>query len=214
MSINVMITDDHPLVAQGLQQLLQPCRHIKVIHTFKSGQTLLNGLKKSVPDVLLLDYQLSDHTANELVPQILKSYPGLRILILSSTESAFYVKSMMQLGCMGYLLKSTADDKMLIKAIETVHNGQIFLDAALKENMLLGMLKPKQQLNAAQPILTLREKEILQLIVEEYRNQEIADKLFLSLRTIEAHRYNLLQKLKVKNTVGLVKMAIQMGLVE
>ncbi len=214
MPIKVMITDDHPLVAQGLQQLLKPCRHIKVVATFRNGKTLLTGLKKSLPDVLLLDYQLPDHTANELAPQILKAYPGVRILVLSSTESSFYVKSMMQLGCMGYLLKSTTDDQMLIQAIETVHAGQLFLDPALKESMLLGMLKPRQQPGMAQPSLTLREKEILQLIVEEYSNQEIADRLFLSLRTIEAHRYNLLQKLNVKNTVGLVKLAIQMGLVE
>ncbi len=214
MPVKVIITDDHPLVAKGIQQLLKPYKHIKVVQTFRNGQALLNGLKKGVPDVLLLDYQLPDYTANELVAIILKDYPELRVLILSSTESSFYVKSMMQSGCMGYLLKSTTDDTMLIKAIDTVYEGQIFLDPELKENILMGLFKHKQPANLTRPSLTIREKEILQLIVDEYRNQEIADKLFLSLRTIEAHRYNLLQKLNVKNTVGLVKMAIQMGLVE
>jgi len=214
MPIKVAITDDHPLVVEGLQNVLRAHPNISVIATYSSGDALLKGIKKEVPDVLLLDFQLPDKAGNELAHILVEAYPELRILVLSSMESAFHVKSMLQQGCMGYLLKSTTDHQMLIQAIEAVYAGKLFLDPSLKEELLYDMVKAKQRNEKAQFRLTLREKEILQLIVAEYSNPEIADKLFLSLRTVEAHRYNLLQKLKVKNTVGLVKVAIQMGLIE
>jgi DNA-binding NarL/FixJ family response regulator len=214
MPIKVAITDDHPLVVEGLQNVLRSHPDIVVINTYSNGAALLEGLKKEVPDVLLLDFQLPDKLGNELAHILIETYPEIRILVLSSMESAFHVKSMLQQGCMGYLLKSTTNHEMLIQAIEAVYTGKLFLDPALKEDLLYDMVKTKQRSEKNQFKLTIREKEILQLIVAEYSNPEIADKLFLSLRTVEAHRYNLLQKLQVKNTVGLVKVAIQMGLVE
>lgn len=214
MPIKVAITDDHPLVVEGLQNVLRAHPGITVIGTFANGEALLKGLKKEVPDILLLDFQLPDKQGIELAPILAEAYPGMRILVLSSMESAFHVKSMLQQGCMGYLLKSTTNHQMLVEAIETVYAGKLFLDPSLKEELLYDMVKTKQRGEKAQLRLTMREKEVLQLIVAEYSNPEIADKLFLSLRTVEAHRYNLLQKLNVKNTVGLVKVAIQMGLIE
>ncbi len=214
MSIRVTITDDHPLVIEGLEHALHAHPAIRVISTYADGNALLQGLKKETPDVLLLDIQMPGQAGNELARVLQKTYPEMRILVLSSMETPFHVKGMMQQGCMGYLLKSTTDRKVLAHAIEEVYAGRIFLDPSLKEELLHGMLKVKQRAEKNQTRLTLREKEILQLIVAEHSNQEIADRLFLSLRTVEAHKYNLLQKLDVKNTVGLVKMAIQMGLIE
>jgi len=214
MSIRVAITDDHPLVIEGLENVLRAHPGIRVISTYGNGNALLEGLKKEVPDVLLLDIQLPGKSGSELAQLLTKAYPDMRILVLSSMDTSFHVKGMIQQGCMGYLLKSTTDRKVLVQAIEQVHAGQMFLDPSLKEDLLYGMLKARQRAGKLQPRLTLREKEILQLIIAENSNQEIADRLFLSLRTIEAHKYNLLQKLHVKNTVGLVKVAIQMGLIE
>lgn len=214
MPIKVAITDDHPLVIEGLQNALSAFPKIEITDVYSSANALLKGLKKSVPDVLLLDIQLSDTPGNELAPVLIETYPQLRILVLSSMDATSYVKDMMQHGCMGYLLKSNTDRKMLAQAIEQVYAGKLFLDPSLKEDLLYGMLKEQKSVKVTRPKLTLREQEILQLIVAEHSNQEIADKLFLSLRTIEAHRYNLIQKLNVKNTVGLVKAAMQMGLVD
>jgi len=214
MPINVAITDDHPLVAEGLCNVLNSTLNISVSATYSNGDSLLKGLQKEQPDVLLLDMQLPDQSGSELAMYIRKNYPELPILILSGLDSAILVKNMMQLGCKGYLLKSTADKSILTEAIEQVYyTGETYLDPSLKEGLLSDLLKPKRQ--KKQPLkLSKREKEILELVVEEYRNPEIAAKLHLSLRTIENHKYNLFQKLNVKNSVGLIKVAIQRGLLQ
>lgn len=214
MSIKLAITDDHPLAINGIRNMLEPYKQVEIIAVYTSGDALLEGLKNEQPDVLLLDILLPDKTGKELVPIILASYPAVRILTLTSLDASTHVKGMMRRGCLGYLLKNT-DESTLIQAIEQVYRGLEFIEPSLKEQMLHNILKGKRQHESnAAPMLTQREKEILALIVAECTSQEIADKLFLSLRTVEGHRLNLIQKLDVKNTVGLVKMAMQMGLVE
>jgi DNA-binding NarL/FixJ family response regulator len=118
---------------------------------------------------------------------------------------------MMQNGCKGYLLKNI-DQKILIEAIETVYRGEQYIEASLKEELLNNMLKLKTNRPSTLPDLTPREKDVLLLIVEEYTSVEIAEKLFLGRRTVEKYRLQLLQKLQVKNTAGLVKIALKMGL--
>jgi DNA-binding NarL/FixJ family response regulator len=117
------------------------------------------------------------------------------------------VKKMLKMGCMGYILKDS-DDVTILKAIETVQNGGQFLSPLLQQQLVEDMFGGKRKNNH----LTRREKEILQLIVHEHTNQEIADKLFISLHTVENHRISLLHKLEVKNTAGLVKVALETGL--
>lgn len=211
MPIKIAIADDHPLVIDGLQNAIGPYPEFEIIGTYNNGNALLASLQQKQPDVLLLDIQMPGKTGSELVPIVAQKYPDIKILILSGMESSTFVKSMLKQGCMGYILKNTTNQNILIEAINKVYQGQIFVDASLKEEFLFRILKEKKKEEAATPLLTRREKEILQLIVSEYSNQEIADKLYLSLRTVENHRYNLLQKLNAKNTVGLVKIAMQMG---
>ena len=211
MIIKVAIIDNHPLAIKGVQGMLAPYKHIELVATYATGMALLEGLKQEQPDVLLLDIMLPDISGKELAPEIKKKYPGIRILALTSHDAPSYVKSMMRRGCSGYLLKDT-DQKTLILAIEQVYAGAEFIEPALKEQMLQNVINFKKQTANTPPELTPREKEILQLIVQEYTSQEIADKLFISLHTVESHRFSLFQKLDVKNMVGLVKVAIQMGL--
>ena len=214
MNIRVVITDDHPLAIGGIENMLRACDHIRITGSFTSGAALLRYLEQEVPDVLLLDILMPDQTGQELAALIRQLYPSLRILALTSLDAPYYVKSMMRRGCSGYLLKNT-DQQTLIRAIETVYQGDEFIEPALKELMLQNVMKGRRSHAAPLvPVLTQREKEVLRLIVEEYTSQEIADKLFISLRTVEGHRLNLLQKLDAKNTVGLVKVALQMGLIE
>ncbi len=118
----------------------------------------------------------------------------------------------MRNGCKGYLLKNT-DVDTLIQAIGQVHEGHEYIEPSLKEQLMQNMFQFRKQ-GKKSPTLTRREVEILHFIIEENTNQQIADKLFLSLRTVEKHRFSLLQKLDVKNTAGLVKTAIEMGLVK
>jgi DNA-binding NarL/FixJ family response regulator len=138
---------------------------------------------------------------------IAKKYPTVKMIALTNVDVISQVKQMLQKGCLGYLLKDVSPE-ILLKAIETVHNGEQFLKEDFKTQLLNSLSG-----NESNHLITRREKEILKLIVEENTNQEIAGKLFLSLRTVENHRNNLLQKLQVKNTAGLVKIAIQEGLI-
>ncbi len=214
--INVALADDHPMVISGLTNMLHPFPHINVAQVYTTGGALLEGLKKVQPDVLLLDVLLPDMKGPELAQIITGKYPTVRILAITSLDAPVHVKSMIRNGSKGYLLKNTGQET-LVEAIETVYKGQEFIEPMLKEQMLQNLLHYKKKEGSAysndKPVLTRREKEVLQLVVQEYSNQEIADQLCISLRTVENHRFNLQQKLNVKNTVGLVKVAIQMGLV-
>ena len=213
-NINLAIADDHPMVISGLISLLSPYRHIHVIGAYPNGAALLEGLTHNRPEVLLLDIILPDTSGKELVPIIKQQYPDMKILILTSLDAPAMVTAMLRKGVNGYLLKG-AGPQLLVEAIETVHRNQEFIDAGLKEQMLQNVMKYKsdtpQQLLT--PELTQREKEIITLIAQEFTTKEISEKLFISYRTAENHRYNLIQKLDVKNTAGLVKVAIHMGLV-
>ncbi len=210
--IEVAITDDHPMVLAGLSQLLDSCDNIAVQATYTSGGELLEGLKQRRPDVLLLDVLLPDHSGEELARVVSADYPDVRILVITSVDTNFHIRRMLQQGCMGYLLKN-ADRDMLLDAINAVYAGRQYITASLKEQLLQDVLQTRKGAHA-QVMLTRREKEILQLIAREYTSPEIADKLFLSLRTVENHRKHLLAKFDVKNMIGLVRKALDMGLVE
>ncbi|MBN9482426.1 MAG: hypothetical protein BGO70_17760 [Bacteroidetes bacterium 43-93] len=210
--IKLAITDDHPLVIDGLLNALNDVPDIVITGTYNNGASLLSGLQEILPDVLLLDLQLPDKKGTELVPILLQQYPHLHILILSGIESSPYIREMMQKGCKGYLLKSNTDKVVLTGAIREVYNGGIYLEASLKEQLLHEMLIVKRKIDKLSPRITRREREVLNLIMKELTNQEIADKLFISLRTVETHRYNLLQKLDARNTAGLLRIAREMGL--
>ncbi|MEO5889468.1 MAG: response regulator transcription factor [Ferruginibacter sp.] len=209
MSIKLMITDDHPVVTNGLLKIFDGHPAIQVSAVFSNGKDLLNELKVTLPDILLLDMNLPDMTGMELASEIIKKYPSVKIIILSSSDIIIQVKKMLQLGCQGYLLKDS-DDVTIVKAIEAVNAGEQFLSPVLQQQILNDLFKKKQ----APAELTRREKEILQLITEEFTNQEIADKLFISPHTVDNHRVSLLSKLQAKNTAGLVRRALEQGLVK
>lgn len=211
MPITLAIADDHPIVANGIRTILRGLPHMEVTDTYTSGHALLKGIQTRRPDVLLLDMQLPDINGPELATSILKLFPQQRILVLSSTDILLQVKKMLKLGCMGYLLKD-ADDTTIIKAIETVQDGGQYLSPILHQQLIDDLFRNKKA-EKKNTMLTRREKEVLQLIIDEHTNQEIADKLFISLHTVENHRISLLHKLEVKNTAGLVKVALQSGLV-
>lgn len=213
MSIKVAILDDHPLAINGIRIMLDKQSDIEITDTYTSAGALLEGLAKRQPDVLLLDIVLPGMSGKELAPVIAKEYPDIAIVALTSLDAPAVVKSMMQRGCMGYLLKDT-DQETMIAAIHHAYKKEKFIEPSLKEVFMQNMMNYKKNMPDVALQLTHREKEILQLIVEECTTQEIADKLCISFRTVENHRYSLLQKLDVKNTAGLVKTAILLGLVE
>jgi DNA-binding NarL/FixJ family response regulator len=205
--ISVAIVDDQVIILNGLQKILADAPHVKIEGVYNNGDDLLAAMEKNIPDVLLLDIQMPGKSGPELAVIIAKKYPTVKMIALTNVDVISQVKQMLQKGCLGYLLKDVSPE-ILLKAIETVHNGEQFLKEDFKTQLLNSLSG-----NESNHLITRREKEILKLIVEENTNQEIAGKLFLSLRTVENHRNNLLQKLQVKNTAGLVKIAIQEGLI-
>ncbi len=205
--ISLAITDDQVIILNGLQKILADVPNIQITGIYNNGDELLEGLVKNQPDVLLLDIQMPGKTGIELAAIITKTYRNIKIIALTNVDVVAQIKKILQQGVMGYLLKDASPGK-IVAAIETVYAGEQFIQEELKQQLLSSL-----SASNAKQIVTRREKEILQLIVDEFTNQEIADKLFLSLRTVENHRNNLLQKLDVKNTAGLVKVAIQEGLV-
>lgn len=212
--VTIAIADDHPLVLNGLKTVLQQFGdRFQLLWQAADGKEVLQNLEiYPLPDVLLLDIQMPEKDGMETCKIVHQKYPSIHIIALTNFEDVFYVKNMMKNGAQGYLLK-TADIEVLLKAIETVSEGEEFFDEAIKSKLIQDSLFGKRRTGLT-PLLTRREKEVLKLIIDEHTNPQIADKLFLSLRTVEKHRTSLLQKLGVKNTAGLVKEAITKGFVD
>lgn len=211
MTIRIALADDHPIVTEGLSQLLKAQSHLDVIATYNSGEALLAGLDTAQPDVLLLDVHFPDTDGKALSRIISTTFPRVRILALSSVEHLPDIKEMLQNGCAGYLLKNVALP-VLIEAIETVHAGGEFLEPGLKEQLFNALLFPAKTPKTSGP-LTQREQKILELVAQGRTNREIAEELFLSYRTIQNNRLSLYQKFGVHNTAELIKEALQQGLV-
>lgn len=212
MSIKLAITDDHLLVICGIKAMLAPYPHISVVYESNRAGALMAALPAIQPDVLLLDIQMPEIDGIELCKQVRKKHPAVKVIAISSFMESHYIKQMLRNGAAGYLLKGT-DPETLIRAIEQVHAGEQFLDELIRHQLVNEAITGQKRTSYEIP-LTRREKEILKLIADEYSNQEIADLLFISLRTVETHRLNLTQKLAVKNTAGLVKEAMKRGIVE
>ncbi|WP_198666779.1 response regulator [Taibaiella helva] len=213
MPISVSIVDDHPLATSGVSAMLEGHGNIVVRGVYHSAASLMDGLSVFSPDVLLLDILIPGQSGKALAPVIRQQHPSVKIVVLTSLDAPAMVSSMMRRGCSGYLLKDT-DRQNLIAAIETVYTGKEFIDPSLKEKILAHVLHPGRDKDDVVPEITKREMQILKLIAEENTTREISEKLYISFRTVENHRYSLLQKLDVKNTVGLVKVALKLGLVK
>lgn len=212
--ITVDITDDHKMVINGLKDMLASIPGMRVGYTYEEGASLLRGLQKSQPDMLLLDIQLPDVRGDELAKLIVRSYPLVKIIALTGFNMAEYARLMLEAGASGYLLKNTDEYKLRL-AIETVHKGGKYIEPAihdkLNEEKYSGAGKSEL---SVRPNLTRREKDILNMILKEMTSTEMAEALKLSLRTVENHRVSLMQKLDARNMAGIVKKAFQLGLVK
>ncbi|KAA9325149.1 response regulator [Adhaeribacter soli] len=211
-TISLAVLDDHQVVITGLKNMLSGVPEITVAFADTNSKALIEFLEVIQTDVLLLDIQMPETSGIDLCKQIRKTHRKIKIIAFSSFGEPHYVKQMMRAGASGYLLKN-ADQETLVKAIRTVAADGEFIDETVKKLLLQESLSGSKRSVYEIP-LTKREKEILKLIAEENTNQEIADKLFLSLRTVETHRFNLTQKLEAKNTASLVKEAIKRGIID
>lgn len=205
--IKVAIIDDQMLILKGLQKLLANAHNITVVAVFTDAETMLDSFEKELPDVLIMDLQMPRKSGIELASLIAKKFTSVKMIALTNVDVLIQMKEMLQTGCLGYLLKDVKP-AILIDAIETVQQGEQYLDDAFKIQLYKSI-----GLHVDKNLITRREKEILKLLVQNNSPQQIANKLYLSLKTVENHESNLLQKLNAKSTAGLVKLAINEGLV-
>ena len=215
--IRVFIVDDHTLIRDGLRALLTADPLFEVVGEASNGQALLDQLPTVAADVVLLDLNMPVLDGLATTHRLREEYPDLRILLLSMMTHERTIGEALAAGAHGYVLKN-ADKYEVVAALQGVAAGKRFLCSEIG----LGLLE-KALLQESRPLapgtppgvhLTHREREILQLVASGLTNQEIADKLFTSKRTVESHRQNLLEKTGVKNTPALVKYAMERGLLQ
>jgi DNA-binding NarL/FixJ family response regulator len=204
--IKVYIVEDHSVVVEGIRSLLQHEKGFEVIGYASTAETCLNFFRTHTADIILMDISLPDMNGIDLCRTMKKNYPGIMVLALSTFNQGIYISKMMESGASGYLLKNSGKDE-IIQALHDVAKGKTYLSFEAGQALKSSTLK-----NPDHPLLTKREKEVLSLIVEGFTNTLIAEKLFISVDTVDSHRKNLYSKLNVKNTVMLMRYVIDNNL--
>jgi DNA-binding NarL/FixJ family response regulator len=215
--IKLLIVDDHPMVRLGLKSLLEGVKDVTSIDEAIDGEDAMVKYEKGSYDVIIMDIKMPKKDGIEATQDILKKNPNARIIALSMMDEQDYIVKMLQAGAKGYLLKNSSRDELL-KAVHAVSKGDNYFSHEVSSIMLAKFIN-KEYHSKNKPVkldaeLTKREKEIIKMIAEEMTNAEIGVKLGISIRTVDTHRRNLLQKLDVKNTAGLVRYAIQAGFLD
>lgn len=212
--IKIVIADDHKMFRDGIIAILEQEGDIQLLGEVGSAQEVFEMLDASMPDILLLDISLGKFNGIDITKSLKMRYPELKVIIISMHSESSYIVKALEVGASGYLLKDAGKVEML-NAIRAVVTGGTYFGRQVSQILMEHLSgKGAHVVKQDKVMLTKREVEVLRLIAEEHSNQEVADKLFISIRTVDTHRRNLLEKLKLKNTAGLVKYAIQNGLIE
>ncbi|UII25874.1 response regulator transcription factor [Fulvivirga maritima] len=209
--ISIIIIDDHKIFLEGISSLLEDVPNFEIIGTAGNDKEAYRLLEEHQINLVICDISMPEINGLDLCVAIKKKYPDTNTLILSSHGDIQSISRGVKYEVDGYLLKNTAKDE-LIKAIETIHNGGNYFSKDVKDLYIKNAFERKSL--PEQPRLSKKEIGILRLIAEEYTTQEIADKIFISQNTVNTHRRNLLTKLNVKNTAGLVRYAVENQLLD
>lgn len=210
--IKIIIADDHTMFLQGIISLLENEENITILGKTGDGKGVIKIMKKAIPDIILLDISMPEMDGIEVTKIIKKKHPAVKILIVSTHSNTLMITKLIRMGVDGYLLKN-AEKQELLHAIRTIHKGGSYFCKEVEDKNDDYNSKVKSETFYITE-LSSREKEILILIAQEYTGTEIAEKTFISLNTVNTHRRNLISKLNVKNTAGLVKYAIEYGLLD
>lgn len=209
---NIAIADDQVMFRKGLISLLSEFPELKVVIEADNGKDLQEKMKRKKPDVVLLDLEMPVMDGMETMAWLKATHPGIRVIILTMHNEEPIIAHMIENGAHGFLVKNDPIETLMDAIYSVMDTGYYFDDRvsrALLQRLVLGeKVKP----NFEKVVLSERETQIIQLICQELTNREIADKLSISVRTVEGHREAILQKLKAKNTVGIVMYAIKNGL--
>lgn len=211
-AIRIVIADDHLILLDGLKAMLERQDNIEVLATYENGQSLLDELVKLKPHLAIVDISMPGMQGGELTRKIKELDPSVSVITLSMYDDAGHILEMIDAGVSGYLLKNV-NDRELIDAIHQVIAGKMYFSSEVSEKLTTVVMQQQRKLDEpAKPKLTDRELEILKLVANEHSNAEIAEILFISERTVETHRKNMLRKTNNKTIVGLLKFAMEQNL--
>lgn len=205
MATKVFIVDDHYMVIEGIRSLLQNEKAVEWSGHATNAASCLAFLQQQQPDVILMDINLPDKSGIDLCKEVKEKYPSVFIIGLSTFNQQSFIQKMMENGASGYVLKNATQEE-LMEAIESVSKGKTYMSDEAAQSL-------RKNNDRETPVLTRREKEVLELIAGGMTNNEIAAKLYISVTTVDTHRKNLLAKLEAKNTASLVRLATQLQLI-
>ena len=212
METRILLADDHRIVREGLKALLQSRNDFEVVAEACDGAEAVALAAEKNPDVVVMDLTMPNLSGIDATKQISECSVDSKILILSMHESPTYVEEVLRAGASGYVLKDAAAND-LIKAIDAIRTGDSYLSPSVTQKVVDALARPGDRGVSALSSLTEREREVLKLIAEGLSSKEIASQLGVSLKTIESHRANLMDKLDIHKVSGLVRFAIRVGLV-
>ena len=214
-TIKILIADDHDLIHNGIKNMLRPIKKYKIIGKASNGEEAVQKAMELKPDIILMDISMPVLNGIEATKIITDKFPDIKIIALTQYEEQEYVVQILKSGGSGYLLKNSKKNEF-VEAIESVLSGKKVFSKKISEQLINGLIhktttddKPEEH----EIPLTKREIEIIKKIADDMSNQQIADELHISLRTVETHRRNLMQKLNVKTVVALLKYAAQHNII-
>ncbi|MDI6857747.1 MAG: response regulator transcription factor [Dehalococcoidia bacterium] len=213
--IRVLIVDDHAVLRQALRLLLDAHHEVEVIGDVSNGREAVEAVEKLQPDVVLMDMVMQGLNGLEATRQIRRRVPKTKVLMLTGYMEDDQIMGALRAGASGYVVKKS-DVTELLLGIQAVHRGNTYFSSAISDNVAISELLWQAQKGdgkAGFELLTSREREVLQLIAEGYSNQRIADELFISVKTVEAHKAHIMSKLHAQNRTDLIRYAIRKGIV-
>ncbi|MCD6352859.1 MAG: response regulator transcription factor [Proteobacteria bacterium] len=214
---SILIIDDHPLFREGLKAIIERDARFEVVGEAGDGRQGLSMAKKLKPDLVMVDISLPDQNGLQLTREIRSLWPETRVLIVSMHSKIDYITEAFQAGATGYVVKDSASERLL-NALETVSKGEYFLDSSVSHSVVKMLMesgvKRAKITDSAYESLTPREQEIIRLLAEGISTRVIADKLFISPKTVENHRANIMNKLGVHTTFELIRYAARLGLID
>ena len=210
----IVIAEDHTILREGLRSLLSSSSDFEVVGEAEDGREAIRCVEKLKPDLILTDLSMPRMNGMEAIREIKKQSPKTKILVLTVHKTEEYILATLKAGADGYLLKDSTHTELMM-AVKNVISGKHYISPAISEKVIEGYVEGKKSLKprTSWETLTQREREILKLIAEGYRNKEIADDLCISVKTVEKHRANLMEKLNLHNVQALTAFAIEKGLV-
>jgi len=212
--LRIVLADDHAILREGLRALLSADPNFEIVAEAEDGREAVRCVEKLGPDLLLMDLSMPRMSGIDAISEIKKRYPKTKIIALTVHKTEEYLLATLQAGVDGYVLKDATHDE-LVMAIHNVRAGKSYLSPGISEKVIEGYLEGKEGSLAVSSWqkLSQREREVLKLIAEGYKNKEIAEDLCISLKTVEKHRANLMKKLDLHNAAGLTVYAVEKGLV-